>query len=637
MRILRGILFGVAVFVGFAAIGLMLLPKERIAKLASAQISKALGREVTLSGEIGLSIWPVLGVKTGPVRVAGPAWDDTPLLVAEGLNIGVAAAALRREIEIRHIDVLRPEITLITAKDGRVSWDFGSGRDAAAEGESAGAVTPFSLARATVTGGTVTLEDRRAGTRETLTALDLDLRLPDLAGPATLGASFARGGATLEIEARAETARDLITGRLTPVVASLVTGGGSLSFDGRMTRALEAEGQLALKTSRTAQFLQNLGLGAAELPRGLGREIDLASKVIFSGGEVLNLRGMTLNLDQNSFTGDADIRLGGAKPRLTARLAAGALDFSALAASGGGGEETGSAGWSTAPIDARGLAAVNAEVSLAVQSLDAGMIKLGASQIGISLDNSRLVMKLPKATGYGGQIAGEFVVNNRSGLSVGGTLNVLQADVKPLLTDLMGIERLSGKADGSIKFLGSGSSLDAIMNTLSGHGSIAMAGGTIAGFDLNGLMGTGNGEKGTTVFDRLGARFDMAGGVLRNENLNMVLPGFTASGKGLVGLGAQTVDYVFTPVALGANRGKDLAFPVRVSGPWSAPKIRPDLSAAIDLNFKEKKAEVKQRAEDALKKKVGEELGVSGGETVQDAVKQGVEEKLKKELLKIFE
>ena len=246
-------------------------------------------------------------------------------------------------------------------------------------------------------------------------------------------------------------------------------------------------------------------------------------------------------------------------------------------------------------------------------------------------------MKLPKATGYGGQIAGEFVVNNRSGLSVGGTLNVLQADVKPLLTDLMGIERLSGKADGSIKFLGSGSSLDAIMNTLSGHGSIAMAGGTIAGFDLNGLMGTGTGEKGVTVFDTLGARFDMAGGVLRNENLNMVLPGFTASGKGLVGLGAQTVDYVFTPVALGANSGKDLAFPVRISGPWSAPKIRPDLSAAIDLNFKEKKAEVKQRAEDALKKKVGEELGVSGGETVQDAVKQGVEEKLKKELLKIFE
>lgn len=135
MRILRGILFGVAVFVGFAAIGLMLLPKERIAKLASAQISKALGREVTLSGEIGLSIWPVLGVKTGPVRVAGPAWDDTPLLVAEGLNIGVAAAAaLRREIEIRHIDVLRPEITLITAKDGRMSWDFGSGAGAA-EGE----------------------------------------------------------------------------------------------------------------------------------------------------------------------------------------------------------------------------------------------------------------------------------------------------------------------------------------------------------------------------------------------------------------------------------------------------------------------------------------------------------------------
>jgi len=215
----------------------------------------------------------------------------------------------------------------------------------------------------------------------------------------------------------------------------------------------------------------------------------------------------------------------------------------------------------------------------------------------------------------------------------------LQADVKPLLTDLMGVERLSGKADGFVKFLGSGSTLNAIMTSLSGNGGIAMAGGTISGFDLNGLMGTGNGEKGTTVFDKLGASFDMAGGVLTNDNLNMALPRFTATGKGQIGLGAQTIDYLFTPVALKANSGQDLAFPVRIRGPWSNPRIVPDLSAAIDLNFKEKKEEVKQKADAAIKQKLEQELGVTvgEGESVEDAVKQGVEDKLKKELFKIFE
>lgn len=640
MRFLRWIFIAVFLFVGFAAAGLMLLPKERIAKVASAELSKALGREVLISGDIGLSVWPVLGVKTGPVQIAGPEWDAAPLLKAEALSIGVgAAAALKREIEIRRVELVSPEINLITAKDGRVSWAFGESTEAAGATEGSTGVTPFSLARATVTGGTVLIDDRRAGTREKITGLDVALSMPKLAGPATLKLSGLRGGAALSLEGTVGNARDLIAGKLTPVTARFEAAGGSARFEGRMSQALEAEGQMSLSTSSTSTFMQSLGLGAAELPRGMGQAIDMTGQVTFSGGEIVNLRGMTLKLDQNTLTGDADIRLGGAKPQITAKLAAGALDFASLAAEGGSGGGESSAGWSKTTIDASGLAAVNAEVSLAVQSLDAGMIKLGASSLGVSLDNSRLVLKLPKATGYGGQISGEFVVNNRGGLSVGGNLNILQADVKSLLVDLMGVERLSGKGDGFVKFLGSGRNLDAIMNSLSGNGGLAMAGGTISGLDLNGLMGTGNGTKGTTVFDKLGASFDIKAGVLSNDNLNMTLPRIAATGKGVVGLGAQTINYVFTPVALKASSGKDLAFPVKIYGPWSNPKIIPDLSAAIDLNFKEKKEEVKQKANDAIKKKVEQELGVSVGEgqSVEDAVKQGVEDKLKKELFKIFE
>ena len=640
MRFLRWIFIAVFLFVGFAAAGLMLLPKERIAKVASAEMSKALGREVLISGDIGLSVWPVLGVKTGPVQIAGPEWDAAPLLKAEALSIGVgAAAALKREIEIRRVELVSPEINLITAKDGRVSWAFGESTEAAGATEGSTGVTPFSLARATVTGGTVLIDDRRAGTREKITGLDVALSMPKLAGPATLKLSGLRGGAALSLEGTVGNARDLIAGKLTPVTARFEAAGGSARFEGRMSQALEAEGQMSLSTSSTSTFMQSLGLGAAELPRGMGQAIDMTGQVTFSGGEIVNLRGMTLKLDQNTLTGDADIRLGGAKPQITAKLAAGALDFASLAAEGGSGGGESSAGWSKTTIDASGLAAVNAEVSLAVQSLDAGMIKLGASSLGVSLDNSRLVLKLPKATGYGGQISGEFVVNNRGGLSVGGNLNILQADVKSLLVDLMGVERLSGKGDGFVKFLGSGRNLDAIMNSLSGNGGLAMAGGTISGLDLNGLMGTGNGTKGTTVFDKLGASFDIKAGVLSNDNLNMTLPRIAATGKGVVGLGAQTINYVFTPVALKASSGKDLAFPVKIYGPWSNPKIIPDLSAAIDLNFKEKKEEVKQKANDAIKKKVEQELGVSVGEgqSVEDAVKQGVEDKLKKELFKIFE
>jgi len=204
-----------------------------------------------------------------------------------------------------------------------------------------------------------------------------------------------------------------------------------------------------------------------------------------------------------------------------------------------------------------------------------------------------------------------------------------------LLVDLMDVDRLSGTADAYVKFLGVGQSLDAIMRSLSGEGGIAMGRGEISGFDLNALLGNEGGGDGTTVFDKMSASFDIADGVLTNDNLAMSLPNFTASGEGEVNLGAQTVDYLFTPVALKANKGKDLAFPVRIRGPWADPRISVDLQAAIDLNLADKKEEVKTKVED----KIADELGVEReeGESLEDAVKKKAEDKLKEELLKIFE
>ncbi|RFP90097.1 AsmA family protein [Rhodobacteraceae bacterium 63075] len=634
MRIMRGALFAVFLFVAFAAVAVLMLPKERIARVASTELSEVLGRDVEITGEIGLSFWPVLGVRTGPVTVAGPDWTEgQPLLKAEAMSIGVGAmAALRREIDIRQVELTRPQINLIRAADGRVSWAFGEGGGESGAAESGG-IRPFALARAEIRDGELLYEDRASGTRERLTSLDAQLELPDMAGPANLVASGVRGTGTLTVNLRADNAGDFITGRLTPVRLDLSTGGGSAVFTGAMTRGLDMDGSLSVEAGNTARFLAALGLGDTAPPEGLGQSIDLTSKLIFAGGEVINLRGMELALDQNSLAGDADIRLTGARPKVTARLEAGALDLTSLSSEGGSGEAE--SGWSTTPIDAGGLGAVDANVRLAVESLDAGMVKLGPSVIAATLDNARAVFKLTEAAGYEGQIVGEFVINNRSGLSVGGNLSMLQGQVQPLLTDLMDVDRLSGTADAYVKFLGVGQSLDAIMRSLSGEGGIAMGRGEISGFDLNALLGNAGGGDGTTVFDKMSASFDIADGVMTNDNLAMSLPNFTASGEGEVNLGAQTVDYLFTPVALKANKGKDLAFPVRIRGPWADPRISVDLQAAIDLNLADKKEEVKAKVED----KIADELGVEReeGESLEDAVKKKAEDKLQEELLKLFD
>lgn len=643
MGLIRKLLFAVLVFAVLVVAGLFMLPKERIAKVASAELSKALGRDVVLSGDLGISLWPVLGVKTGAVRVAAPEWaGDAPLLTAEALNIGVsAAAALKGNVEIKTLELVKPAITLVTAKDGRTSWSFSDGGDEASSGGAA-SQRQVSLETAQVRDGTFTFDDRATGTFEKLSAVDATLTLPKLAGPATLKGSALRGKGALAVDATVANAAELLAGKLVGVKASLSAPGGSASFDGQVSRALDAKGALSVNAKNTAQFLAALGLDASAPPKGLGQALSLKASVIYAGGKVINLRGMGLDLDQNRVEGDVDIRLDqGDRPMITAKLRAGALDFAALASEGGGGggSSEASSGWSTTPIDAGGLAAVNAKVRLAASSVDFGMVTLGATDMSIALDNSRGVFTLNKAAGYGGTIVGEFVLNNRNGLSVGGNLNVLQADVKPLLKDLADIERLSGKGDGQIKFLGSGQNLNAIMNSLSGSGGMAMGQGAISGFDLDKLMNTGSGSGGTTIFNTLGASFDIKGGVLTNDNLNMLLTNYKTTGKGRIGLGARDIDYTFVPTALRARSGKGIAIPVRIRGTWANFKVLPDLKGALDLNLAEEKARAEKKVKAAVQEKIEKELGVvvEEGQSVEDAVKDKVEDKLKKELLKIFD
>ena len=60
----------VVVMVAIVLGALFFLPGDRIAKIAAEQITKATGRQVTMSGDTRISFYPVLGVATGAVEVA---------------------------------------------------------------------------------------------------------------------------------------------------------------------------------------------------------------------------------------------------------------------------------------------------------------------------------------------------------------------------------------------------------------------------------------------------------------------------------------------------------------------------------------------------------------------------------------
>jgi AsmA protein len=177
------------------------------------------------------------------------------------------------------------------------------------------------------------------------------------------------------------------------------------------------------------------------------------------------------------------------------------------------------------------------------------------------------------------------------------------------------------------------------MRRLKGDGSIKVGRGSIEGIDLDKLMGSFDVQGGTTVFDSLDATFNITDGVLRNTDLAMLLPNFTTTGAGQIDLGGQALDYTVTPKALRLNEGKGIAVPVRISGPWASPKIRPDLKAAIDLNLAEEKEKLEQEVKQKVEDRVAEELGITRqeGQSVEDAVKDKVEDAVKDRLKSLFD
>ncbi|MEP6066421.1 MAG: AsmA family protein [Paracoccaceae bacterium] len=644
LRIVGALLLLIVVAVG----ALFFLPADRIAKVATDQMRNVTGRDVSISGDVSMTLWPVLGVSAGELEVGNAEWSaQGPMLTAEKAAIGInAAALLRGEIQITHIEAVAPTIRLEQKADGRASWQFS---DATGEATIETETSPskeaqaFSLNKLTVTDATF-VYDAEGSDLVSYSGVDFTLDWPERLGAADIRAKLSPTGEDVVLEASIEQFAGFITGQVQPIDVTLSAGGGRATLNGRASTAGDVAGRLTLNLPSTDAFFRALDLPAPGLPKGLGAAVEAETNLTLTTDRKLALRDLSANLGGNVLNGAADISLNGI-PQINVQLDGGDLDLSVLSASSDtSGDSSGQAapagsGWPKDRIDASGLAAFNGDIAFTAKAIDLGTLKLGATRALLRNDRSRMVFELREVNAYDGVVTGEFVLNNRSGLSVGGKLKGAGISVQGLLNDAAGLNRLTGSANLDLSFLGVGENVDTIMRSLSGQGAFRLGEGTIEGLDLNRLMSKGDGSGGTTIFDSLTASYTMQNGDMLNEDLLLALRSFEARGAGRIGIGAQDIDYLFTPIALKLNEGKGLAIPIRIRGPWSDPSILPDLGAAIDLNLEAEKDRIREEAKDKVKAKVAEKLGVQDGAVgnLEDAAKDKVKDELKKGLGSLFD
>lgn len=621
-------ILGLLVVLALVAVGLVfLLPAERLASVVTDRFEAATGRSLEVAGRIRPSFYPEIGVTAGPITLANADWgSDAPLLTAERLRIGVdLAGLLSGAFNVRSVVIDAPVISLETQADGTGNWELAS---APAGGSDEGApqdLPPISLDRGRIREGQITFTDGATGQSHTLSAVDLRAKIPSLDGAITAKLAAEYKSLPITADIALDDLEAFLAGAARPLKLDLGLGSDTVSFDGSAgLDPLTAQARLKAEIADTDALATGLGAPAPGLPEGLGARLGLATGLTLSATEIA-LDVTELDLGGNAVKGKLTLTLGD-RPTLTGRLNAGALNLSALSE---GGETSGEAsqGWPKDPIDVSALGLIDADLVLTADSVDLGTAKLGRTRLANTLEAGRLVTQIRKLAAYEGEVTGRLVVNSRGGLSVRAEIEGKSLAMSPLLTDLAGFSRLATTGDFALNVLGSGASVDAIVQSLDGEGQFRFGQGEITGLDLAAMVRNFDpsfvGEGKRTIFSSIAASYAITKGQLTNEDLAFDAPLLQAKGAGQVDLAGQGLDYRVTPTLLPGEEGTGLSLPILFTGPWAAPKIRPDLEGVTRDQIEAEAAKVVDRIEeeiDKAKENAGEDLK----NRAEDALRDGL-------------
>ena len=298
-----------------------------------------------------------------------------------------------------------------------------------------------------------------------------------------------------------------------------------------------------------------------------GSSVSFASDI---AGDATNiaLNNAALTVAGTSIGGDLALDLT-AKPKLTGALASPAFDVTPFLKGSGGGPL-----FSKDPLPLDGLSAADADLSLALEELRYGKLTLTSMKLPLKLQGGKL--SAPLSAAYRGRPI-KLALNADARGNVSVDADAVNFDMGRLLADLDLTTMLSANADFGARLKGQGKSLNAIASSLNGQTNLVIGEGTInsrafaiVSDDLTKVL-IPSGESGDTAKLVCAiSRFDFSGGVGKASALALETDALITTGSGTVDLGRERIDLLFKPKPKKASL-VSLAFPVRLSGPLTAP------------------------------------------------------------------
>ncbi|MGB0506437.1 MAG: AsmA family protein [Pikeienuella sp.] len=290
-RILKLFAAFVVVLIVALIIVVVLLPTERIAAIAVAQVKEATGRDLHFSGDISPSFYPVLGVQTEGVTLSNADWaEGENMISASSAKVGVELIPLLSgSVRITEVRLVDPQILLEVSASGKKNWEFGDGQTATTttettESDEEGFVKEISLGETVIENGSVRYLDRLGGQTIELKNIDAIVALPALDQEMRINGKALWNDQDTELALTLSTPETLMAGGETSVALSLASEPVSMTFSGAFAPPAdggmpEASGEYSFAASDPAAAIQWATGGKA--PEGLVglSDVKIAGKI----------------------------------------------------------------------------------------------------------------------------------------------------------------------------------------------------------------------------------------------------------------------------------------------------------------------------------------------------------------------
>ena len=368
---------------------------------------------------------------------------------------------------------------------------------------------------------------------------------------------------------------------------------------------LSATGAVALAPVSLREFAPRLGLVLPKTrdPRALAQ---LSANSDFSfGANAVSFESMQLQLDDTHLKGS--VVMSGRPRALKFAFTVDQINLDRYLSVGQGPVATVQKTGVTTPQGAEASTLPEADGTLDVGSVHFSPLDFTNVRLTLAARDNVVHLYPSLAQIDGGSYSGNITLDDRGATPILSMDEHLSGvDMARLLAATPYKGRLTGRGSVNLKATGRGAALDGVMQTLSGQFDANLSDGALEGIDLGYELAAAQAlikhqavppRKGParTQFDAFKMSAQIFGGVARTSDLIIASPVLRVTGQGSANLVNKVIDFQVLASVMKAQDTAVADIPLKVTGTYVDPTVRPDVDALA-------KSELKQKLQDVLKK-----------------------------------